>query len=63
MDNIRHSLQVAYASLLGESNLIPHALRELLIGHELTGLDRYYDVDATNIADVVEKLNIVFADY
>ena len=57
-----HSLRKTYASMLGESD-IHHALRELLLGHELTGLDRCYDVDATPIPEIVKKLNKIFADY
>ena len=57
-----HDIRRTYASLLGESPM-PHALRELLLGHELTGLDKCYDVDSTPIPEIVEKLNIVFADF
>ena len=57
-----HDIRRTYASLLGESPM-PHALRELLLGHELVGLDKSYDVDATPVAEIIEKLNTIFADF
>ena len=58
-----HDIRRTYASLLGESPIMPHALRESILGHELEGLDKYYDFDATPMPEIVEKLNIIFADY
>ena len=58
-----HGIRRTYTSMLGESNIISHALRECIIGHELEGLDKYYDFDATPIPEIIKKLNIIFADF
>ena len=54
-----HDIRRTYDSILDEA-VMPSALRHLLVGHELTGIDKCYLVDDSTLEEVRVIMNKAF---
>ena len=54
-----HDIRRTYDSILDEAEM-PSALRHLLVGHELTGIDSHYIRDSHSAEEVRDIINRAF---
>lgn len=57
-----HDIRRTYDSILDEVSM-PSALRHLLMGHELAGIEAHYLRDAHNLEEIKEIINQAFKKF